>query len=159
MGGADMGTGVSGKYYTSHGSKKIHHQALIHSAEGEYTKTSNRLQAGGHGQDALNYMEANGIRYNIVKTFDNGVRVGNIPNHKDKSKRTGANHAWFPKNWTQKDIVAAAEHVSSLKSNVHKKDGEIMWGKWKKVWVGAIRTNGNIATVFPDTNQSNKRRR
>lgn len=33
-----MGSGESGRYYTSRGSSKIHHQALIHSIEGNYTK-------------------------------------------------------------------------------------------------------------------------
>lgn len=29
-----------------------------------------------------------GIEYNIVKTYPNGVRVGNIPKHKQKIKQT-----------------------------------------------------------------------
>ena len=34
-------------------------------------------------------MERNGIEYNIVKEYPNGVRVGNIPTHKNKFKKTG----------------------------------------------------------------------
>jgi len=148
-----MGTGRSGKYYNSYGSRKIHHKAIIHVKEGSYT-SGNRMTGGGHGQDAIDYMEKNKIQYNIVKTFSNGVRVGNIPSHKDKNKRTGIGQAWFPKNWTQKDVVAAAEHVSSLKKNVHTKDGVAVFGNWKGVRVGIIKTKGNIATVFPDYNQT-----
>lgn len=153
-----MGSGRSGKYYTSHGSRAIHHNAIIHSMEGSYT-SGNRLKSGGHGQDAIDYMNRNGIKYNIVKTFPNGVRIGNVPNHKDKNKRTGTGQSWFPKNWTQKTIVAAAEHVMSLKRNAHRKDGETLFGKWKGVWVGVIKTNGTVGTVFPDYNQSDKKRR
>ncbi|GEM_PF-2747458 len=28
----------------------------------------------------------NGIKYNIVKTYPNGVRIGNVQNHKNKKK-------------------------------------------------------------------------
>lgn len=153
-----MGTGKSGKYYTSHGSSAIHHNAIIHSMEGSYT-AGNRIKSGGHGQDAIDYMDKNGINYNIIKTYPNGVRVGNIPSHKDRFKRLDTNQAWFPKSWTQKDIVAAAEHVTGLKGNSHKKDGVILYGKWKGVWVGVIKTNGTVGTIFPDYNQSDKKRR
>ena len=29
-----------------------------------------------------------------------------------------------------------------------------MWGTYKGVHVGAIKTNGQVATVFPDTDQT-----
>ena len=72
-------------------------------------------RSGGHGQDAIDFMDKNGIEYNIVKTYKNGVRVGNVPNHwKDNSKRKGIGQSWFPKSWGQKDVVKAAEHVLGL---------------------------------------------
>ena len=46
-----------------------------------------------------------------------------IPNHQTKRKQTGINQAWFPKEWTSKDIRHAGEHVASLKENRHAKDG------------------------------------
>ena len=97
-----MGTGDSGNYYTSGGSESVHHQALIHSIDGEYThdpKTGRpqRLKAGGHGQANIEVMEKNGIEYNVVKTYENGVRVGNVPNHKHKRKQAGTTQAWFPR--------------------------------------------------------------
>lgn len=58
-----------------------------------------------------------GIKYNIIKTYSNGVRVGNIPGHKDKRKRTGTGQAWFPRSWSNKDIRHAGEHVAGLKKN------------------------------------------
>ncbi len=149
-----MGTGVSGRYYTSRGSNRVHHQALIHSFDGRWHPNQMtgkpRLDSGGHGQSALDYMDKHGIRYNIVRTFPNGVRVGNIPSMKKGSKRSGTGMAWFPKSWTVKDMSRAGEHVASLKSNRGVKDGIPVFGTWKGVRVGVIKTNGHIATVFPD---------
>nr|WP_256332323.1 EndoU domain-containing protein [Paenibacillus sp. CF095] len=56
-----------------------------------------RLINGGHGQDNINYLLKNKIAFNITKEYENGVRVGNIPNHKNKAKRSGEGQAWFPK--------------------------------------------------------------
>lgn len=154
-----MGTGESGNYYTSGGSSSVHHEALIHSIDGEYTHAQStgrpvRLKSGGHGQAAMDLMDGNGISYNVVKTFANGVRVGNVPNHKIKRKQTGTAQTWFPASWTTHDIVKAGEHVVSLQANKKAADGKTMWGTYKGVRVGVIKTNGKIATVFPAEDQS-----
>ena len=151
-----MGTGESGTYYTSHGSKRVHHGALIHSFDGKFSRNPRtgkiqNIKSGGHGQSALDIMDRCGIKYNITKTFTNGVRIGNIPSIKDKSKKTGTGMAWFPKDWTQRDMVRAGEHVSGLKSNRRARDGVIMWGVYKGVRIGVIKTHGQIATIFPDS--------
>ena len=67
--------------------------------------------------------------------------------------------AWFPKNWTVQDMVKAGESVSQTKGNRHKPDGVTMWGTYKGVRVGVKKTNGQIATVFPDNNYQPKPRR
>ena len=90
---------------------------MIHSFDGEYSRNPRtgaiqNIKSGGHGQSALDVMDRNGIAYNIVKMYPNGVRVGYIPNHKDKNKQSGTNQAWFPKDWTSKDIKHAGEHVA-----------------------------------------------
>ena len=59
-----------------------------------------------------------------------------------------------PKSWSTRDIVKAGEHVASLKSNQSAGDGVTMWGTYKGVRVGVIKSNGKIATVFPDIDQS-----
>ena len=51
---------------------------LQHSVLGEFN-SNRRLINGGHGQVNINYLNQNNIEYNIVKVYDNGVRVGNIP--------------------------------------------------------------------------------
>ena len=150
-----MGSGESGRYYTSHGSNRVHHGALIHSFYGRFTRNPRtgkiqNIKSGGHGQSAMEVMDKNGIKYNIVKTYPNGVRVGNIPSMKDKVKSHGTGMAWFPKSWTQRDMVRAGEHVSQLKHNRGVRNGTVIWGVYKGVRVGVIKTNGQIATIFPD---------
>ena len=139
---------------------------MIHSFDGEFiannkTGKLSKLKSGDHGQSCIDLMDKNGLKYKITKTYPNGVRVGYVEDHKDKRKRSGNNQSWFPKNWTQKDMVRAGEHVGKLKSNKHTKDGVSMYGVYKGVRVGVIRTNGHIATIFPDSNQSglSKKRR
>ena len=71
-------------------------------------------------------------------------------------KQTGTGQAWFPRNWTSKDIKHAGEHVANLRGNRHVKDGIAVFGMWKGVRVGVIRTNGKIGTIFSDSKQPYK---
>lgn len=162
-----MGTGKSGRYLNTRGSgRSVSDFALVHSNEGTFTYTPkghhiSKLKSGGHGQAGMDLLDKHGIPYNIVRTYSNGVRVGNVPGHKDPRKRTGTGQAWFPKSWTEKDIRKAGEHVAGLKKNRRVSDGRAVYGVYKGVRVGVIRTHGKIATVFPDSNQKTviKRRR
>lgn len=154
-----MGTGKSGRYLNTRGSgRSVSDFALVHSNEGTFTYTPkghhiSKLKSGGHGQAGMDLLDKNGIIYNVVKTYSNGVRVGNIPGHKDPNKRVGIGQAWFPKSWTEKDIRKAGEHVAGLKRNRRVPNGKTIFGIYKGVRVGVIRTNGKIATVFPDSEQ------
>jgi hypothetical protein len=162
-----MGTSKNGRYLNTKGSgQSVSDFALVHSDEGKYTKPSRkgdklRLVSGGHGQTGMDQLDKYGIKYNVEKTYSNGVRVGNIPNHKNPNKRKSMGQTWFPKSWTTKDIRHAGEHVAGLKGNRHVPDGKAVYGVYKSVRVGVIRTNGKIATVFPDADQSSvlKKRR
>ncbi|MBR3262255.1 MAG: EndoU domain-containing protein [Lachnospiraceae bacterium] len=160
-----MGTTKSGRYINTKGSgHSASDYAVIHSNEGTYLWTSGkdsrlRLKSGGHGQTGLKELEKYGIKYNIVKTYPNGVRIGNIPDHKDKRKQSGTNQAWFPASWTSRDIRHAGEHVAGLRKNRHVPDGKTIWGIYKGVRVGVMRTHGKIATIFPDSHQSKAARR
>ena len=162
-----MGTSKNGRYLNTEGSgRSVSNFALVHSDEGKYTKPSRkgdrlRLVSGGHGQTGMEQLDKYGIKYNVEKTYSNGVRVGNIPNHKNPNKRKSMGQTWFPKSWTTKDIRHAGEHVAGLKGNRHVLDGKAVYGVYKGVRVGVIRTNGKIATVFPDADQSSvlKKRR
>jgi hypothetical protein len=160
-----MGTTKTGRTLNTHGARGAASQyAVVHSNEGDYTKPGKnqhiRLKAGGHGQAGMNELDKYGIEYHVVKTYPNGVRVGYVPNHKEKRKQSGTGQSWFPKEWTSKDIKRAGEHVANLKHNksASVKDGKPVFGMWKGVRVGVIRTNGIIATIFPDSNQPTKKR-
>lgn len=157
-----MGTTKTGRTLNTHGAAGIASQfAVVHSNEGAYTKPQKgnkiRLKSGGHGQAGMNELDKYGIEYHIVKTYPNGVRVGYIPNHVKKMKRSGTGQSWFPSNWTSKDIKHAGEHVANLKGNRHVKDGVTVYGMWKGVRVGVIRTHGQIGTIFPDSKQPYKK--
>lgn len=158
-----MGTTKTGRVLNTYGASGIASQfSVVHSNEGTYTKNGAknhiRLKSGGHGQDGMNQLDKYGIEYHIVKTYPNGVRIGNIPTHKEKRKRTGCNQSWFPRDWTSKDIKHAGEHVAKLKKNRHTPDGVPVFGMWKGVRVGVIRTHGKIGTIFPDSKQPNKKK-
>ena len=164
-----MGTSRSGLYLSTKGSRtSISDYALVHSNEGTFmnvgkNKQKNsefRMKSGGHGQANIELLKKYGIRYNIVKTFPNGVRIGNIYNHKLKFKAKNNGQAWFPKSWSAKEIKRAGNHVASLKSNKKAKSGEHMTGMWKGVKVTVIKGNKHIPdTVCPSYDQPTKKRR
>lgn len=162
-----MGTSRSGLYLNTSGSKrKVSEYVLVHSNEGTFKninspnqkKSPFRMESGGHGEDNIKLLKKYGIKYNIVKTYLNGVRVGNVEGHEKKNKREKNKQSWFPKSWTAKDIQRAGEHVAALKSNKNIKDGYNMYGIWKGVRVGIKRTNGKVSTIFPDLKQPNKQK-
>lgn len=160
-----MGTGYNPSYggngSTSNGyrpSSLISPKTLEHASRGEYIHPENdpnrfRLYGGGHGQECIDFLEEHHIEYNINHVYPNGVRIGNVPRHKKPIKRIGNNQSWFPKNWDSKTIQEAGEYVASLKKNQNVSDGTTMWGMYKDVCVGVIKTNGKIGTIFPDSKQ------
>ena len=167
-----MGTGRTGRYLNTKGSARtVSDFAAVHSNEGTLVKsrktfigkngqpTKMRLASGGHGQKGMDLLDKYNIDYKVVKTYPNGVRVGYIPYHKNPIKRSGLNQSWFPREWTEKDIFHAGEHVAGLKSNRHVKNGLIVFGVYKGVRVGVIRTNGKISTILPDSNQKEQSHR
>ena len=160
-----MGTTKSGRYLNTNGSRRsVSDYALVHSNEGTFAwkqirrdgkpAKQIRLASGGHGQYGMDLLDKYHIKYNVTKTWSNGVRVGNVPDHKDKRKAKDNNQSWFPKTWTAKDIKRAGEHVASLKHNRNTPDGKAVFGVYKGVRVSVIRTKGRIATIFPDLDQS-----
>lgn len=160
-----MGTSKCGRYLNTKGSgRSVSDFALVHSSEGTFAwkqirkngkpAKQIRLASGGHGQAGIELLDKYGIEYNIVKTYPNGVRVGNIPDHRDKRKSKSDNQSWFPKSWTEKDIRRAGEHVAELKGNRHTPNGTPVFGIYKGVKVGIIRTHGKISTIFPDVDQT-----
>ena len=132
------------------GCEEISAAAIRHSSKGEYT-TTNRLKSGGHGQEAIDYMQKKNIAYSIIKVYSNGVRVGYVPDHVNRKKRSGLNQSWFPKEWNGSTIKRAGQYVAKGK----KYDNGITKTKvYKNVRVGIKRTNGKVATIFPLSDQT-----
>jgi len=128
---------------------------LKHSSVGDFTynpKTGqiSRMKGGGHGQFNIDFLEKNGIVYNIIKEYENGVRVVNVPSHKTPSKRTGTGQAWFPKNWSDSKIKDAGNYVANLPENKNLPNGVAGFGEYDGVKVGIIKTEGKVGTIFPD---------
>ena len=160
-----MGTTKSGRYLNTHGSKtRASKFSLVHSNEGKFVRSQVkvngkvtiklRLESGGHGQDGMDLLDKYKIKYNITKVWSNGVRVGNIPTHKNKLKAKQNGQSWFPKSWTSKTIRRAGEKVAEMHKGKKVKDGERVFGVYKGVRVGIIMTKGKIGTIFPDVDQS-----
>lgn len=134
---------------------EIPEQSLKHSNVGDFTVNPStgkvsKMKGGGHGQSNIDFLKENGFEVNIEKTYPNGVRTGNVPDHKVKAKRIGNNQSWFPENWTNKDIENAGKYVASQPDFASAKDGEAIFHEFKGVRVGVIKTDGKAATVFPD---------
>ena len=55
----------------------------------------------------MNLLEKYHIKNNVVQTYHNGIRVGNIPESKNKLKQSDIGQTRFAKNWTAKDIKKA----------------------------------------------------
>jgi RHS repeat-associated protein len=128
---------------------------LNHSNLGEFTST-NRLWKGGHGQDNIIKLQNLGEQYNIVYEFSNGVRTGNVPNHKQKTKKTGVGQSWFPERWADSDIRAAGEFVVNVHDMTKVSDGQPIFAIYKGVRTGVFvnkSMSGEIGTIFPDNYQ------
>lgn len=117
-------SGLDNGFSNKNRKMNIPKETLKHSNEGDFTNPRNpkkikegeiRLKSGGHGEDNIKLLEKRKIEYNIIKEYSNGVRCGNVPNHKEPSKKSGLGQVWFPKNWTESKIRKAAEYVSNLK--------------------------------------------
>lgn len=133
--------------------EKISKSTMKHATLGEFN-TNNRLVSGGHSQRNINELEKRRQKFNIVKTYSNGVRVGNVENHKKIMKQVGTNQSWFPKHWNDIKIKHAAQVVAR---GPKLPDGHTKSGIYDNVNVGIIRTNSEISTIFPMSPQKNKK--
>lgn len=149
----------------------ISDKVLSHSDIGEFTGYSNpekgggKFLNGGHGQANIEKLERRNIKYNIVRIYKNGVRVGNVPKYLEKNKRTGIGQAWFPKDWTAEDIRKAGQYVFSHRDAVvenRDKDNKVIsytfFSEYKGITIGVTTDiDGNISgkngTIFPDNRQ------
>ena len=134
----------------------ISDSAIKHSSLGDFTinpRTGkiSKFKCGGHGEENIKFLKDNNIDFNVAYEYNNGVRVGNVPGHKEKKKRSGNNQTWFPKCWNRKTIKKAGEKV--LKKNNNLPNGKQATSMYKNVKVGIRKTNGQVATIYPTKDQ------
>ena len=131
--------------------------ALNHSIIGDYKLPSKgrpggRLAGGGHTGKAMTEMNKRGIIFNIVRTGSNGVIFGNVPDHGQKFKQSGENQTWFPKTWTEHDIMSAGIYTAN-KGIVPASASYAKEAIYKSVNVRIIYVNGIIDTICPSYDQ------
>jgi len=108
-------------------------------------------------------LDEHGIQYNVVKEYKNGVRIGNVPSHKERIKKTGTKQSWFPKAWTAEDIEKAGDYVANLQApdQFHlepKKNNDDLvaifkYANYRGVTVGVDTKRKAVTTIFPDETQ------
>ncbi|GGC90479.1 EndoU domain-containing protein [Enterococcus wangshanyuanii] len=133
----------------------IPEKSLKHADVGDFTVNPatgkvSKMKGGGHGQSNIDFLKENGFEVNVKKTYPNGVRTGNVPHHKTPSKRTGTGQAWFPENWTNRDIERAGQQIANQPNFARATNGEVIFEDYNGVRVGVIKTEGKIGTIFPD---------
>lgn len=130
-------------------------KTLKHSTVGDYIKPSKeysngRLKNGGHSQKCIDVLITKGIDYKITKTFDNGVRLGYIPEHKQKTKQTGTGQSWFPEDWSDDDVLKAGTYVANKSKNTEMPK----FAEYNGVRVGIfLDKDGYPSTIFPDNSK------
>lgn len=168
--------GLGEKYNNGldNGNKNLQTSGTVkdHASKGDFTNPKNptkqvigKFKNGGHGQENINLLEKYGIQYNVLKEYPNGVRIGNVPEHKDKLKQSGTKQTWFPKNWSDGDIKKAGDYVANLKDQSKyilepkRSNDELIaafkYANYKGVTVGICYDvkRGRITTIFPDETQ------
>ena len=137
------------------GIRTVPHETLRHSTVGDYIKPSKdypngRLKNGGHSQKCIEELKNKGIDYKITKKYNNGVRLGYVPEHKQKTKQSGIGQSWFPENWDDNDILKAGTYTAN-----HSKDsGMPKFAEYNGVRVGIFLDNdGFPSTIFPDNSE------
>lgn len=125
---------------------------LEHSSLGDWTKT-NRLEKGGHGQKGFEKLLDTGVKPVIYKQYSNGVRIGSVPNHKLKTKKTGSDkpdsdigQSWFPKEWDDDKILLSGTYTA----NTGIGEGIIKSGIYDGVEVVVFINGGEVGTICPN---------
>lgn len=131
---------------------------IKHSVYGDYknpskTYPNGRLVSGGHSQAAIDKCTKQGIVNEINGEYSNGVRIGNIPTSKLKSKRMDNGQSWFPADWTEDDILKAGTYAANNPIEI---DGNHYTSVYNGVAVQVIiNENQGVGTIFPASNQQN----
>jgi hypothetical protein len=130
--------------------------AMNHTIIGEYKRASKdrpggRLDSGGHTDAAMDEMKRRGIALNVTRTATNGVRFGNVPDHKESFKRSGEKQTWFPSSWTEHEIKSAGIYVANKGSAI---DNIRREATHRDIAVRVMLDgNGGVVSIFPSYDQ------
>jgi hypothetical protein len=140
-----------------HGGPKVHLHAIIHSDIGRFGffRHDRRLHfiSGGHGEKNLHLLKLFRFHLPRIHKTTNGVRLAEIgstrkPDPKEKKRL----HTWFPSSWKGADIKKAGEAISKGKE-IKATGLERLKGEYDGVKIKMIVRDGDIKSVFPDSNQ------
>lgn len=144
--------------------------ALNHSTVGEFSglrnprkpashKNGGNMKSGGHSQANIDELNRRGIAYKVEKTYDNGVRIGGVENHKDIEKRIDkTGQSWFPEDWDEEKVRTAGTFaINNPEVTIEKRNalgeitGYLYFSTYDKVTVGIFAdANNSPKTIFPD---------
>lgn len=138
-------------------------KALEHSDIGNFalpgnpkkSKLPGKMLGGGHGQANINELIRLNREFEIIHTYKNGVRIGNIKLILGRIKNKGTGQSWFPKDWDSEKIRRAGQFVIQNNVAEFKKtsNGRPVFATFENVRVGVIKTNNRPATIFPDNSK------
>lgn len=140
--------------------------AVKHSSQGGFSKLANpkkspslknggRPNGGGHSQRGIDKILERGWTVDITKIYKNGVRIGNIPEHTQKFRRSGSQMSWFPENWTDDDILIAGTNIANNEKFLPIKKGDIIsgyraTGTYNNVVICITKNlDGQIDSIYP----------
>ena len=106
----------------------IRKSTLDHTTKGAFTNLKNpskppggnnggKPEKGFHAESSFKLLEDKGFKCQVNETLPNGVRIGTIQEHKTRIKREDNGQVWFPKDWTDDDILVAATAIINNPKN------------------------------------------
>ncbi|MGN1480743.1 phage minor head protein [Porcipelethomonas sp.] len=124
-------------------------------------KNGGKMKGGGHSQANIDLLESKGYSYTITKTYDNGVRIGNVMLHKDNEKSENSGQSWFPENWNNDDVLKAGTYVVNNPSKIEELidkfgtlSGYKLTAEYNDIEVIVIKNLDNVpGSIFPNKNQ------
>lgn len=147
-------------------------KTLKHSTVGDFTNLKNpkkppseknggKMKGGGHSQANIDLLESKGYSYTITKTYDNGVRIGNVVLHKDNEKSENSGQSWFPVDWGNDEVLKAGTYVANNPFEIKElrnKDGALsgykLTAEYNGIEVIVINNFDNEpGSIFPNKNQ------
>ena len=107
------------------------------------------LTSGGHGKLAYDRMlQAGYFEPSDFKPEDNGVLVGKVPNHPEKSRQE-ITHTFFPLDWKEDDIKNALRSILTItdKEEIVKKVNDV------NILIRYDSDEGKVTQAYPTKNQ------